>query len=67
MPKCPRCESERVYLSNSQDRLLYRLVLLARVRCHNCCASFFAAAWRSAPTPANGKASLSSEQRRTAA
>ncbi|TWT30965.1 hypothetical protein KOR34_43380 [Posidoniimonas corsicana] len=67
MPKCPRCESERVYLSNSQDRLLYRLVLLARVRCHNCCASFFAAAWRSAPNPANVKTPHSSARHRTAA
>lgn len=45
MAHCPRCESTQVYVSRSQDSLIYRLLLLARARCHRCSASFFAAAW----------------------
>lgn len=45
MLKCPHCHSTDVYVSRSQDSLVYRLVLLAKVRCHNCCSCFFTKAW----------------------
>ena len=43
---CSRCRSDKVHRSQSSDFLIYRLVLLARVRCHNCGHRFFANCWR---------------------
>ncbi len=46
MMYCSRCRSDNVHRSQSSDFLIYRLVLLARVRCHNCGHGFFANCWR---------------------
>lgn len=58
MPKCPHCGSKSVYLSQAEDKPIYRLLLLARARCHNCYECFFTACWgvrrrrtRKAPIP----------------
>jgi transposase-like protein len=43
---CPRCGSTKVFRSQSSDRTLYRMALLARVRCHSCFSKFFVAYWK---------------------
>ncbi|TWT78396.1 hypothetical protein Pla123a_11870 [Posidoniimonas polymericola] len=45
MPKCPHCGSKEVYLSRAEDKAIYRLVMLARVRCHECYECFFVPSW----------------------
>ncbi len=42
---CPRCGSESVRLSQSQDSVWFRFVLHKMMRCHRCCYAFAAPLW----------------------
>jgi hypothetical protein len=48
---CPQCGSKRVFRSESHDKALFRIALLARVRCHSCFSKFFVAYWKVERTP----------------
>ena len=37
---CPGCQSDDVYRSRSQNKLLYRFLFVAIFRCHNCTLLF---------------------------
>lgn len=49
--RCPYCRSENVRRSQSRDSSLYRIVLLARMRCHCCLATFFVRSWQEVRAP----------------
>lgn len=51
MPTCPHCGSQSVYLSRAEDRPALRLLLLARVRCHECYECFYTPRWRAKRWP----------------
>ena len=42
---CPRCGSENIRRSQSQDSVWFRFVLQQRMRCHRCCFVFVAPMW----------------------
>ncbi|QDU89406.1 hypothetical protein Pla175_27960 [Pirellulimonas nuda] len=46
--QCPHCTSTDVHPSRRHDSLVFRLLLVARMRCHACQRKFFALAWRRA-------------------
>lgn len=51
MLTCPNCGSYDVYLSRTEDRKFYRVLLAAKVRCHGCGTSHFAPYWQAYPAP----------------
>ena len=42
---CPRCGSQNIRRSQSQDSVWFRFVLQKRMRCQRCCYAFAAPLW----------------------
>jgi C4-type Zn-finger protein len=50
---CPRCGSQNIRRSQSQDSVWFRFVLQKKMRCQRCCFAFVAPLWEQvATTPA---------------
>ena len=47
---CPRCESQSVRRSQSQDSVWFRFVLQQKMRCQRCCFVFVAPLWQQPAT-----------------
>ena len=43
--KCPRCESENIRRSQSQDSVWFRFVFQKMMRCQRCCYTFATPMW----------------------
>jgi C4-type Zn-finger protein len=51
---CPRCGSENIRRSQSQDSVWFRFVLQKKMRCQRCCFAFVAPLWQQGESmPAN--------------
>jgi hypothetical protein len=47
---CPRCGSQNIRRSQSQDSVWFRFVLQKKMRCQRCCFAFVAPLWQQAET-----------------
>ena len=47
---CPRCGSEHIRRSQSQDSVWFRFVLQKKMRCQRCCFAFVAPLWQQGAT-----------------
>ena len=43
---CPRCGSQNIRRSQSQDSVWFRFVLQKKMRCQRCCFAFVAPLWQ---------------------
>ena len=50
---CPRCGSQSIRRSQSQDSVWFRFVLQKKMRCQRCCFAFVTPVWE---TPVRGMA-----------
>jgi len=59
---CPRCGSQHIRRSESQDSVWFRFVLQKKMRCQRCCYAFVTPLWEQ-PAPAdNSVAKVPSEE-----
>jgi C4-type Zn-finger protein len=59
---CPRCGSQNIRRSQSQDSVWFRFVLQKKMRCQRCCFAFVAPVWeQGTTTPANAPKASSEE------
>jgi hypothetical protein len=59
---CPRCSSQNIRRSQSQDSVWFRFVLQKKMRCQRCCFAFVAPLWQQGETlPAHSMTKSSDE------
>lgn len=59
---CPRCGSQHIRRSQSQDSVWFRFVLQKMMRCQRCCFAFVTPVWGQPATPAVGGSQTASEE-----
>jgi hypothetical protein len=55
---CPRCGSDKIRRSQSQDSVWFRFVLQKMMRCQRCCHAFASPLWGQPATPATAVAEM---------
>ncbi len=59
---CPRCSSQSVRRSQSQDSVWFRFVLQKKMRCQRCCFAFVAPLWQQGTAMSENSMKKSSEE-----
>jgi transposase-like protein len=59
---CPRCGSQNIRRSQSQDSVWFRFVLQQKMRCQRCCFAFVAPLWQQGATQSASSMKASADE-----